>query len=57
MTNQTGVDAKSQATIDLLFEAPEVQLVALFSPEHGIRGAEDKKISDPKDDKTHIADF
>jgi uncharacterized protein YbbC (DUF1343 family) len=39
ITNQTGVDRSRTSTIDLLARAPEVQLVALFSPEHGIRGA------------------
>ena len=36
ITNQTGVDSKRASTIDLLFETGG--LVALFSPEHGIRG-------------------
>jgi uncharacterized protein YbbC (DUF1343 family) len=38
VTNQTGVDAAGRTTIDRLAEAEEVDLVALFSPEHGIRG-------------------
>jgi uncharacterized protein YbbC (DUF1343 family) len=31
-----------------------VQLIALFSPEHGIRGLLDEKISDSKDEKTGL---
>ena len=31
---------KAFGTIDRLMEASEVELVALFSPEHGIRGTE-----------------
>jgi uncharacterized protein YbbC (DUF1343 family) len=31
-----------------------VKLVALFSPEHGIRGALDEKVSDSKDEKTGL---
>ncbi|MDR1592806.1 MAG: DUF1343 domain-containing protein [Prevotellaceae bacterium] len=38
ITNQTGVDSRLRSTIDLLHEAPNVKLVALFSPEHGVRG-------------------
>ncbi len=38
ITNPTGVDAKLKSTIDILFEAKNVQLVALFGPEHGVRG-------------------
>ena len=38
ITNPTGVDRNLKSTIDILFEAPNVKLVALYSPEHGIRG-------------------
>lgn len=38
ITNPTGVDASLIATADLLHEHPEVELVALYGPEHGIRG-------------------
>ncbi len=38
VTNPTGVDSKLQSTIDILFEASEVNLVALYGPEHGVRG-------------------
>lgn len=38
VTNPSGVDHLLRATIDILFEAPEVKLVALFAPEHGVRG-------------------
>lgn len=38
ITNPTGVDNSLKATIDILKEAPEVELVALFAPEHGVRG-------------------
>jgi uncharacterized protein YbbC (DUF1343 family) len=40
VTNHTGVDREGRTDIDLLAEHPEVELVALFSPEHGIRGEE-----------------
>lgn len=38
ITNPTGVDARLNATVDLLKSNPKVNLVALFAPEHGIRG-------------------
>ena len=41
VTNQTGVDSSGRSSIDRLFEHPDVELVALFAPEHGIRGTAD----------------
>ena len=41
LTNQTGMDAQSRRTIDVLAQAPGVALNAIFSPEHGIAGTED----------------
>ena len=41
LTNQTGVDAQGQRTIDVLAKAPGVSLVAIFSPEHGVTGSLD----------------
>ena len=38
VTNPSGVDACLRSTIDILFNAPEVELVALYGPEHGVRG-------------------
>lgn len=38
ITNPTGVDNNMKSTIDILHEARNVQLVALFAPEHGVRG-------------------
>jgi len=38
ITNPTGVDRNLKSTIDILHEAPNVKLVALFGPEHGVRG-------------------
>lgn len=38
ITNPTGVDSRLRATVDLLAAHPEVDLVALYGPEHGIRG-------------------
>ncbi len=38
ITNPTGVDATLRATVDILAQAKDVKLVALFGPEHGVRG-------------------
>lgn len=47
ITNQTGVDANGVSDIELLHgekaRAAGVRLVRLFSPEHGIRGTEDRE--------------
>jgi len=39
ITNHTGVDRYLHHDIDILKSLPEAELVALFSPEHGIEGA------------------
>jgi uncharacterized protein YbbC (DUF1343 family) len=54
MTNQSGRDREGRSTIDLLHEAKGVSLVALFSPEHGIRGVADDKVGDTIDEKTKL---
>jgi uncharacterized protein YbbC (DUF1343 family)/CubicO group peptidase (beta-lactamase class C family) len=41
ITNQTGVDSLGRRTVDVLAQAPGVELAAIFSPEHGIFGTED----------------
>lgn len=38
ITNPTGVDTRLKSTVDILFDAPEVELIALYGPEHGVRG-------------------
>ena len=38
VTNPSGVDSRLNSTVDILFNAPDVELVALFGPEHGVRG-------------------
>ena len=54
ITNQTGVDRTGRSNIDMM-HAAGVNLVALFSPEHGFAGAEDKPdVSDTTDPATGI---
>ncbi|MBQ2025831.1 MAG: DUF1343 domain-containing protein [Paludibacteraceae bacterium] len=56
ITNPTGVDSKLTSTVDILFEAPQVNLVALYSPEHGVRGdiPAGEKVANQKDAKTGL---
>ena len=54
VTNHTGRAADGTPTIDLLSKADGVKLVALFSPEHGIRGELDEKVGDTDDEKTGL---
>src|ERR1019366_10750542 len=56
ITNQTGVDSHGKSTADLLARAPNVKLVALFSPEHGIRGTREhgELVGDTIDPKLHL---
>jgi uncharacterized protein YbbC (DUF1343 family) len=54
IANQTGIDRNRRSTIDLLAHAPGVKLVALFSPEHGIRGAVDERVASTTDDATGL---
>ena len=54
VTNHTGRLRDGTTTIDALHKAPGVTLVALFSPEHGIRGAVDAEVSDSRDEATGL---
>jgi uncharacterized protein YbbC (DUF1343 family) len=56
ITNPTGVNGNLESTVDLLHRTPGVRLVALFGPEHGVRGdvAAGDVITDAIDPKTKI---
>jgi uncharacterized protein YbbC (DUF1343 family) len=54
ITNHTGVDTQGRSTVELLAHASGVQLVALFSPEHGIAGHADESIATSKDASTGL---
>jgi uncharacterized protein YbbC (DUF1343 family) len=50
VANHTAVDRQGKSTSQLLAAAPEVKLVALFSPEHGPQGNRDEpRIADTRD--------
>ncbi|MCT4590238.1 MAG: DUF1343 domain-containing protein [Carboxylicivirga sp.] len=38
ITNPTGINSELKSSIDILFEAEDVKLTAMYSPEHGVRG-------------------
>lgn len=56
VTNPSGVDSQLRSTIDILYNAPGVNLVALYGPEHGVRGDvyAGGKISDSVDQATGL---
>jgi uncharacterized protein YbbC (DUF1343 family) len=59
LTNQTGIDEKGNSDIDVLrnqkARAAGVNLVQLFSPEHGLRGTEDREnIASGRDAKSGL---
>jgi uncharacterized protein YbbC (DUF1343 family) len=54
VTNHTGLAADGSTTIDLLFKAKACKLVALFSPEHGIRGVEEQNVGSSTDEATGL---
>ena len=54
VTNHTGLAADGTSTIDLLFRSKICRLVALFSPEHGIRGTMDEKVGSSVDEATGL---
>ncbi len=54
VTNHTGRARDGTPAIDLLHAAPDVSLVALFSPEHGIRGVLDEKVPSGVDERTGL---
>jgi uncharacterized protein YbbC (DUF1343 family) len=54
ITNQSGMDRQRRSTIDLIRARPEMTLVALYSPEHGIRGVEDSRVDSSIDEATGL---
>lgn len=55
ITNHTGVAKDGQSTVQLLHDSDQVELTALFSPEHGFKGALDvSNIEDSEDTGTGL---
>ncbi len=59
VTNQTGTDAAHELDRALLHRTPGVQLVALFTPEHGLEGTElaGKYVASRKDPLTGLTAY
>jgi uncharacterized protein YbbC (DUF1343 family) len=57
ITNQTGMTRTGKRSIDLFHEAADVDLVAIFSPEHGIDGTAESKVADSRDARTNLPVF
>jgi uncharacterized protein YbbC (DUF1343 family)/CubicO group peptidase (beta-lactamase class C family) len=54
LTNQTGRDIAGARTIDLLHDADGVDLLSIWTPEHGVDGVVDDKIADSVDEATSL---
>lgn len=54
ITNHSGIDRQRRSTIDLLSTSADIELVALFSPEHGIRGVAETHVESSVDEKTGL---
>jgi uncharacterized protein YbbC (DUF1343 family) len=56
ITNHTGLSSDGRSTIDVLHEHPEFELVALFGPEHGLRGTAEagEHVAGGRDEKTGL---
>ena len=54
ITNHTGLDSQGRSTVDVLSHGAGFQLIALFSPEHGLAGRNDEKVSSTKDPSTGL---
>ena len=57
ITNHTGLDAQGRSTIEAFKRASGLQVVALFSPEHGIAGRADEKYASSKDPVTGLPTY
>lgn len=59
VTNPSGVDRHLRSTIDILFDADDVNLVALYAPEHGVRGDvyAGAKVESGRDSRTGLPVF
>jgi uncharacterized protein YbbC (DUF1343 family)/CubicO group peptidase (beta-lactamase class C family) len=56
VTNQTGLDATGRRTIDVLANAPGIELAAIFSPEHGVTGKLDTtQVGNTRDEATGVS--
>ncbi len=59
LTNQTAVTSDGRSGIDLLHASPDMKLVALYGPEHGLRGGIEggEKVANSVDARTGVPVF
>jgi uncharacterized protein YbbC (DUF1343 family) len=59
ITNQTAVTSTGEHAVDVLARAPGVRLVALYGPEHGVRGTVEagEHIGNQRDERTGVTVF
>lgn len=54
ITNHSGINLKGEHILDLMHASDNVQLVGIFTPEHGIRGTEDRHVDSDVDPATGL---
>ncbi len=54
VTNHSGINIKGEHILDLMHASDNVQLVGIFTPEHGIRGTEDRHVDSEVDEATGL---
>ncbi|MDW8260907.1 MAG: DUF1343 domain-containing protein [Phycisphaerales bacterium] len=54
ITNHTGVNRNGEHIVELLLRAPDVTVVRLFAPEHGLYGLKDEHIDDSIDERSGL---
>jgi uncharacterized protein YbbC (DUF1343 family)/CubicO group peptidase (beta-lactamase class C family) len=54
ITNHSGHDSAGRRTLDLLYKAPGVKLAAIFSPEHGLYGNVDERVTSGTEPITNL---
>ena len=57
ITNHSGLTADGRRTLDVFWQAPQVNLVAVFAPEHGIEGTLSGRVGDSEDGSTGLKVF
>lgn len=54
LTNASAIDRDGNHLLDLMHKHPNVNLVKIFSPEHGLFSSEDSKVKDFREPKTGL---
>jgi len=54
VTNHSGINIQGEHILDLMHASENVQLVGIFTPEHGIRGTADRHVDSDVDEATGL---